>query len=272
MVALIDARPPGLDILYRAGTTLTVELTWPTGSLTGRTFTSTLGVVPLDVSIVGDVMTIEASATITGAFTAGAPWLLLEELGGSDPEPVLVGTWTPSTSPAALQASEIQLTDGVIEVDVSALGAGPLASGREIAGPSEQEANSAGFTASIGSFQVEDVLTSGGATYHEITIPEGGLRPVWIELDTSVQQTVAGAAVALALAPSDTDSPTLITATVQSRVKTLPATGRNEHLAFRFRLPAGEGGSYKIMGGVTSGTGIIAASALGPSILSAIEH
>src|SRR5690606_15245489 len=42
MVVLIDARPPGLDILYRAGNTLSVELTWPTGELDDRTFTSSL--------------------------------------------------------------------------------------------------------------------------------------------------------------------------------------------------------------------------------------
>jgi len=118
MVVLIDARPPGLDILYRAGNTLTVELTWPTGELDDRTFTSSLGGTSLDVAINGDTMTIVASDTVTGAQTAAAAWQLVDTTDG-DSEVVLQGTWTPSDAPQATSSTSIELTEGDAQVDVT---------------------------------------------------------------------------------------------------------------------------------------------------------
>lgn len=118
MVALLDARPPGLDILYRPDNTLTVELTWPTGELTGRTFTSDLGGTALALAVLGDVMTIVASDDVTAAQTAAAAWRLVETTGGES-EVVLQGVWTPSTSPQATTAASLEVTDGEVAVDVT---------------------------------------------------------------------------------------------------------------------------------------------------------
>jgi hypothetical protein len=67
-------------------------------------------------------MTVEAPDTITGALDVGVPvaWLLLEDIGGTD-EPILVGTWTPSTSPRAVSSSTVVVAvDGAtIEVTVN---------------------------------------------------------------------------------------------------------------------------------------------------------
>lgn len=275
MPALLDARPPGLDLHYRPATTVTLVLNWPAGALAGRTFTSTLGADQLLVEIDGDTMTVEASATQTDVADGTATaWRLLEELGGADPEPLMVGTWAASDHAAARPAGlSVTVTDGVVAVDVSATAAGLLSSGREVAGPSVLTASSATFNANLGFFGIQDVLTSGGAIAHEFTVPAGLSRPVWLELDTSVQASVAGAAVGIAIVPSSVASPAIITSAVQHRLKTLPTAGRNEHVAMRARLPAGTSGAYKIMGGVIGGgTGLISAAASGPSIFSAIEH
>src|SRR5690606_11922603 len=50
-VPFVDARPGGLDVLFRPGSAVTVVLEWPEGSLDGRTFTSTLGDDPLAVTV-----------------------------------------------------------------------------------------------------------------------------------------------------------------------------------------------------------------------------
>lgn len=274
MSDLLDLRPRGVDLLLRPSTTVTVTLEWPDGALSGRTFTSTLDGTALDLAIVGDTMTVTAPVDVTDDLVLGTPvvWLLSEELGGVDPEPVLVGVWTPSDAAAVVQSTTVEVTEGAATVTVTAAAAGLLSSGREVAGPSQMTANSDPFNADTNTFQMEDVLVSGGgALYHEITVPADGLRPVYLELDTSVQIDTAGEAVTLAIAPSGTASPTIITDAIQHRTKTLPASGQNEHLGMRVRLAAGVSGSYKIMGSVTGGNGTVAAASFGPSILSAIE-
>jgi hypothetical protein len=121
MTALADARPPGLNILFRPGNTLTVDLTWATGTLTGRTFTSDLGGTALSVAINGDVMTIEASDAITGATAVGEPetWQLVETTGGVT-EIVMQGAWTPSDDPAAsTTAASVTVTTDNVDVAVT---------------------------------------------------------------------------------------------------------------------------------------------------------
>lgn len=119
--AFVDARPPGLDLTFRRGTTLTVVFDWPDGQLDGRTFTSTLGEEALSVVVTGDEMTVEATPDQTSAVAASstAEWRLLEDLGGDDPEPVIVGTWSASDRAAASGARVVVITDDTIQVDVS---------------------------------------------------------------------------------------------------------------------------------------------------------
>lgn len=120
MTALVDARPAGLDLLFRPGVTLTLALTWPSGSLSGRTFGATLGGVPLSLAVVDDTMVIEVSDTQTAAVGEASTWLLLESVDGTD-EPVIVGTWAPSSAAAAVSHSAVSVTQGNVAVDVAAL-------------------------------------------------------------------------------------------------------------------------------------------------------
>jgi hypothetical protein len=120
MPALVDARPAGIDLLFRPGTTLTLTLTWPSGLLVGRTFSATLDAVPLAVDVVGDTMTVEVTDTQTAAVTEAAEWLLTEDVGGT-PEPIMVGTWAPSDAAAARSQQSVTVTQGAVQVDVAAL-------------------------------------------------------------------------------------------------------------------------------------------------------
>lgn len=119
MTALLDTRPPGLDLKFRPGTTLTLTLNWPAGSLVGRTFTSTLDGTSLSLNIVSNTMTVTVTDTQTTAITSPATWLLLESIGGT-PEPIIIGTWAPSTSAADVSQQTVQVTQGAATVDIDA--------------------------------------------------------------------------------------------------------------------------------------------------------
>jgi hypothetical protein len=142
MTVLADLRPAGLDLLVRPGNTVTLTLDWPAGTLAGRTFTSTLDLVALAVLVVGDTMTVTADDVITGALDVGvpAPWLLLEDIDGTD-EPVLVGTWVPSNGPAAIDAATLTVTAGAATVTVTSLGGVSVAQVAELL----DRANHTGF-------------------------------------------------------------------------------------------------------------------------------
>lgn len=119
MPVFIDARPAGANLAFRPGTTLTVDLEWPDGFLAGRTFTSTLDGDPLDLSIAGDVMTIEVSQAITSTITTPVTWLLLEDRGGDDPEPVIIGSWAPSLDAATQAATITVITDEAASIELT---------------------------------------------------------------------------------------------------------------------------------------------------------
>jgi hypothetical protein len=121
MTGLADARPDAVDLLLRPATTIPVTLEgWPTGSLAGRTFTSTLAGEALDVTVVGDTIVVEADATLTGTLDVGVPvaWQLLEEIDGT-PEPILIGTWTPDDGPRAVTSTTVQVAVGAVTVTVT---------------------------------------------------------------------------------------------------------------------------------------------------------
>src|SRR5690606_9562986 len=110
---------------------MVVELVWPEGALDGRSFTSTLNGQELNVALVGDALVVEAGPDVTGALTAGVPasWLLLEDLGGDAPEPILQGVWTPSNAPRAGLPTTVQVTQraATVAVTVTPGGAGVVA-------------------------------------------------------------------------------------------------------------------------------------------------
>lgn len=121
MTAYLDTRPAGVDVPFRPGNSLPVDVTgWPAGSLTGRTFTSTLDGVALSLLVVGDVIMIEATEAQTAAVTSPAVWLLTETTGGAT-EDLLIGTWSPSTRPGTATSVTVPIVvdDIVVEVTVS---------------------------------------------------------------------------------------------------------------------------------------------------------
>jgi len=124
MPAHIDARPPGLNCVFRRGTTLTMTLNWPAGSLSGRTFTAELEGVALGLVVVDDVMTITATAAQTAAVTNGVSLLFeLTETTGDD-QPIIIGKWTASDKSSAISDQTVELTTGAIEVDITVSGGG----------------------------------------------------------------------------------------------------------------------------------------------------
>lgn len=117
MATLIDGRPEAVDVLVRPGKAYSLELTWP-DSLSGRTFTSTLGGASLTVSIGGDVMTVSATQAQIAALTDTTEWLLLEDIGGASPEPVLIGRWTPSEGAGSSTSSSVTVAESSSSVIV----------------------------------------------------------------------------------------------------------------------------------------------------------
>lgn len=118
-VAYADARPRGLDIPFRPGNTLHLDLTgWPAGSLVGRTFTSTLGGVALALAVVGDIITIDASEAQTAAVENPADWLLTETTGGMSND-LLIGTWKPSTRPGTPTSLAVPVVVDDVAVNVT---------------------------------------------------------------------------------------------------------------------------------------------------------
>lgn len=193
---LADVRPDGVDLLFRSGTTVTLSLEWPEDSLDGRSFTSTLNGEELAVTVDGDVMTVEASATITGDLTTGVAveWLLLEDLGGVDPEPILIGTWTPSDLSRAVSAQTAQVTEGAATVTVSPI-AGPTPPEPE---PSN-ELDVAEAESEISGLETGGLLQLIAVPGLVVTVPDVG-RPVWIMAQAVLDFDNAPASVACAIA------------------------------------------------------------------------
>ncbi len=132
MTQKVDARPRGLDLQYRPGTTRTLSMTWPAGYLAGRTFTSTLGGTPLALTIVGDTMTVVADDVVTAQHADDvATWLLLEDIDGT-PEPQLIGRWGPSYRPGVEDTTGVVVVVAPsVAVAVDVAGPGPLSTALE---------------------------------------------------------------------------------------------------------------------------------------------
>jgi hypothetical protein len=124
VTVLVDGRPPGLNAFFRPGDPFTLELTWPTGTLAGRTFTATLGALALDVTINSDVMSIAATAAQTTATTAPVTLILTEAVVGDDVT-VIVGTWAPSSSASTYASADVTVTvaTAAASVTVASVGA-----------------------------------------------------------------------------------------------------------------------------------------------------
>lgn len=122
---LLDVRPQPINLLYRSGTAFKLTLTWPTGSLAGRTFVSTLGADTLALSIAGDIMTITVTDPQTVAAQTEVTWLLTETTSGKSDD-LLVGTWTKSALPGASTSASYTVVIGGATVTVSVSGQAEL--------------------------------------------------------------------------------------------------------------------------------------------------
>ncbi len=118
MTVVADSRPPGVNVPFRPGNPLSVTFTgWTAGSLTGRTFTSALGALALEVTVIGDTIVVEATEAQTATLDAIAPWALTETTGGGTVD-LLVGDWAPSALPGSTNTVVPVAVDS-IEVEVT---------------------------------------------------------------------------------------------------------------------------------------------------------
>lgn len=118
MTAFVDARPGGLDAYFRPGNTFTLTLTWPAGSLAGRTFTAALDLAALTVNVAGNVMTVSVSEAQTLAATLPGAFTLTETTGGNT-EVLVAGTWLPSTGTSATASASVAVNTVPSTVDVT---------------------------------------------------------------------------------------------------------------------------------------------------------
>lgn len=108
MTALVDARPPGVDALFRTGDVFTQSFEWPSGELAGRSFAATLDAEVLDVEVVADTMTVTVSAAQTAAAAQRGRFVLTDTTGGGSVD-VIVGQWSPSLGPSARVSAAVEV-------------------------------------------------------------------------------------------------------------------------------------------------------------------
>jgi hypothetical protein len=114
-----DVRPPGLNLKFRPGTTITFTITgWGDGELADRTFEALLGEDTLDLTVddTDSIMTIVVTDTITDNYpNTVVDFFLNEDIDGTM-EPIIIGRWTPS-----LKARETVSSDQSFEVSIGAV-------------------------------------------------------------------------------------------------------------------------------------------------------
>lgn len=119
----LDTRPAGINVPFRPGNEVTIELAWPSDSLSGRTFSAYLGSTALEVSVAGDGMTIVASAALTSAKKSNDTWRLLETTGGAT-QTLIRGVWKPSDEPRDSSTTTATVVIEDINVTVSVISEG----------------------------------------------------------------------------------------------------------------------------------------------------
>lgn len=125
MASTLDLRPGRLDAHVYRGNEHRLALTWPAGSLVGRTFAARFEspAESLSVAISGDVLTVTLSRAQTGALTGPQAWRLVETTGGVE-QALLGGTVLPSpiTTATATDAA-VTVVMGSVTVSVGIIGA-----------------------------------------------------------------------------------------------------------------------------------------------------
>jgi len=120
-VVLIDARPGGLDAVFRDGNSMTLTLNWPAGTLAGRTFSAFLGAASLTIGVVGDTMTVTASAAQTTAAADTNVFRLVETTGAAN-QTLIVGSWSKSAKGSTSSIVTVTVNESAGSVAVSVVG------------------------------------------------------------------------------------------------------------------------------------------------------
>lgn len=186
---LVDSRPPGIHAFFRPGTPKVLELTWP-ASLTGRTFTASLGSTALTVSTSVSVMTISATATHTASVLEAVPFTLTEVLSGDDAT-AIIGTWEPSYAPAAYAVASLSVTTLSASVTVNVL-ANPQTAASNLVDSVTMISAVTGL--SVNAFAIASV------TGTAITIPNLS-QTVRMNANVALRSSVSNSALALMIIP-----------------------------------------------------------------------
>lgn len=233
MAVLIDGRPPGLNAYFRPGDPFTIELTWPTGVLSGRTFTASLGSTTLDVSINTDVMTIDATAAQTTATTEPSVMTLTESVVGDDVT-ILVGTWVPSSGASARSSMSASLSVSAATVDVTVAPVGATAESNLV---DEAIVTSSSGALAVNAFAMTAVPNT------VVTVPDLD-RPVLLWGCGRLAHSVSNSEASLAIAP-DAASPTGAGGRIGSVFLPSTAARATAHVTGS-TLPANSPGDYRL--------------------------
>jgi hypothetical protein len=272
-VALLDARPAGLDLLFRPDTTVVVSLAWPTGTLAGRSFSAALGSTSVTVDVAGDLMTVTVPDELTTLIPSGnaTTWALRESIEGDD-EVVILGNWGSSLMAAGTSLLSATVSDGDLNVDVTVTTLGGAALTAHAA---DAELHGGGIELDYDSRVTDLSITATGFALTEIlrvTVPVIA-RPVYLEFDASVSASSGTASVLLALGPAGSNLLTVMNAAAEYSVPTTATEVNGRKVKFSARIAASASlGDYILAGNAISGSPKILATALQPTHLWAIQR
>jgi hypothetical protein len=101
-----------------------------------------------------------------------------------------------------------------------------------------------------------------------VTVPSGGVRPVYLTAILHVTNTTADAGVAVMIMPS---SGTNALNSINFGIVTIRVANRQAEIVVEARLAAGTSGTYKVSMNVTGGSGSTIGSSIAPCIFKAVE-
>lgn len=249
--------PPVIPTISNTGT---LTLPTSTDTLVGRatidTLTNKTLTDPSNTITANDLRSATTAVNVSGAAAPSAGQVLTATDGTA-------ATWQ---DPSGGSASSVSYTptgdvtatnvqDAITELDsdltTHAGDAAIHSSGREI-GYAEILTSQTGITSTF--LSVTDI------TGLSITIPSGGIRPIYLSTRLSVTNDTSGTGVTVAITTSG------FAEIIAAGYVSIPTAGRNETVSAEARLPAGTSGTYKVVMQVTGGSGTVSANASSPRI------
>jgi uncharacterized protein DUF5907 len=169
------------------------------------------------------------------------------------------------TAGGTIAATDVQTavsevaTDAASALSTHAADATIHSSGRELA-YAQITSNQTGITATL--LAITDI------TGLSVTVPGGGVRPVYLTGVLHVTNDTADAGVIVGIFPSSASNALQV---IQGGTVTIRVASRQAELHVQLRLAAGTSGTYKLAAQVTSGSATIIGSTIGPSFFKAVE-